>query len=534
MRGLLTLFVTLTVAPVVVLVAICWGIVIWFSRGGPDPIFAMWRVLLYFRDRYTVGWFNPTWLAGAIQRVEDYRLQSKGWSRHIPPKWLGRRIYDRYSDALFGPESAISAGVITLPILVYALVEVVKLPAVLQATGDGGRWLASALIRMRNLRSGMSWWAWISAAFFCGLVGYSLDKLRNAAVRAYCRRSFLDILDHFRGARQGLISLIPQCVPAGWAPYDVLDSREAKRVARQVLTIEDVDGPPLEVVAPPRTAYLSDGETAQLRVFAFTPTSEGKAQGKELLAGSYCLPNVLSIQNVVLDRPLDEVDVWSKFTLLHELGHLRGAGLHALLASEVAPRHAAVVVLTLWSFHPLTGLTGLPRAFLVIVPCVYFLSLGFKWFMWDRSGYTELCADLYAFAHMKQHEIGAAYDLRCETLDNIRSPVEPVALLARFTALMRRLALWWLHLRCGEDPARWRRISSHRPLQLRLPALLLSIWCMFVTFIGTVGFPSVLAAWMLAFWLHGRERQEVKVLFALNEEFGALTSHTSHCPPENR
>src|SRR5262245_49069044 len=107
MRLIGGLAIAVLVVPFFFALALLAGFITWLRRGGPDVVFAMWQIMLYFYDRYLIVHVRPRWTYHAIKSMDAHWEASHRLSRNIPPRWVWQRALDTYGDQISGPISAI-------------------------------------------------------------------------------------------------------------------------------------------------------------------------------------------------------------------------------------------------------------------------------------------------------------------------------------------------------------------------------------------------------------------------------------------
>lgn len=424
-------------------------------------------------------------------------------------KWIWTRKYDTYGDPITGPTSAIFLGAFLLHLLVYLFIDVFNIPSLATNHGTIITTIASAMTWMSSIREERVWIDWLLILLFCVSI-YSIQQdLINQAMLRKSEDSYKSILVELKEAKDGLIRLSTQDVPSCWKSADLLETAYGRHLFRRNLDLHcgmesaSIEGK-LNVVVP---RELSGAST--LRVLVFEATETG-ADTRFPRAASYSLLNPYMVPYIVLADQVSPKQVWSKFTFLHELGHLRGMGRKSLLL-----RGELTLILSgclgaagfLWS--PAIRTNALDASgFFAFAIYTYLLWSWAKWRIWDRWGYVELCADLFAFGNLATDEIDRALDLRIKSLED-RQP----------SRLLRRLSLKWLRFRCGRTPSHWLAAAERPPLQAKLPTFLFSGTCALLSFVADIPFFVALTAWIAALFARQVTLAARKRALALDEEF---------------
>jgi hypothetical protein len=210
------------------------------------------------------------------------------------------------------------------------------------------------------------------------------------------------------------------------------------------------------------------------------------------------------------------------------VGHLRKAGSRAVLVKRGGARlllYTGLLAIALTLAAPVWS-----WAF-VLVPLLYLGWSLLKLAGWDRRTYPEFCADLFAFGHLAESEIQAAYERCRERLGyqswwpgprGTYSPGVAVYLrsvTAKWASVARSTALCWVRFRCGTDPWRWRRYAERPPFQFKLFTLAFCSWCAFAGFWANVVCAPVLVAGSIAMVYQLRNQRTMARVVKLDMEF---------------
>lgn len=511
MQRTLAAFMAILTLPIFLVLAIIASFVEWLRQGGPAIFYSAFSVLLYWHDRYLVELLGRQLNGSFIERVLEGKKLHLSAARSIKREWAWTRFYRAYSNPVQGPFQAFLVGAFYVRAFMFIAYDVLgsRLTNVnLFSAGEFVSTFIAYLVLIGQPRTVVDW-VWM--VIFTGFVFHFMTQAMAYAAARNEITAILVILQKLRAHGDELVRLEEHALPTGWVPSDVIDSKLLRWMVQQNRIIEQGGELPDWVVA-----NLPSEEARQPRVFSVTRTGAGIEKGVPKLGGSYALMSLQGEQIILLDEPIRPSSPWSKFNVLHEAGHLRNPGRIAYLVARngwIFPCGALVIAELAWwpmqsAQRDLIGYSCLTAWLCCVYLCV-------RWAAWDRDGQSELCADLYAFSHLRDEEIEPAFSL-CES--SLRAKANSDRLYTRILARLRLLTLRRIYASVKNSSVAWRKLAENPPYRPRIATLILSASIAVIAYAATVTWYSCLTMLVIDVVLSRQTRADSRRLHSLREE----------------
>ncbi len=495
MRLIVALFV-LALVPVVVAVSLVGFVIGTLRNGGAGVPVYVFRPWVRFHEICISGWWGSTWLKHSIGKLRGYLLWTERAALELGSTSFLTRIITRHSDPVNGPLQALWAGLVTIPILLWA-VNWLGVPQHFSASSPDG-FVANAWAWLMRVQPERTIWQWVAMFFLVIFILHAHTAIRDRCILLMgisAHQALLDVL------KSGQARLVVQEYPLSLWPTSMFDTRFARDMHKN--SFHNKYGKKYE----PSPDYITLGKTSPNE--ALDVRYVAQSEDRVVLTNSYCLMNLAGTNHIVLNRKHNFEKVWDKFTLLHEFGHLNGNGMRASLIETggkglyLAPVLSVPILTFGFNSH-----AAIYASNLVYFTLFYTLFVTWKWKVWESAANAEMTADLFAFSRLDPKEIPHALKLRLYNLTHeIKAKTVDRAMGGKLLSdeTWSLLGLKFRHFflrvysqRCGNDPVRWRRRFQNPPLQAKVLAAIAATFCMFAVFAGTVSFWFTGCAWVIA------------------------------------